>query len=123
MKALHESAPIFKSRVVGSVSGLLHDTGKLASSIYARVRKRQGGGALAVGTAVVYGLFWEYGFLRGGKAVRGLVRGKARKHRGRSAVEKARLIERRQIIPADVVSSCGRRASARGQAANRGGSE
>ena len=94
MKAFREYAPIAKQKVLASLGTALGTrTGRLMSSIYARVRQRKGGGSLSVGTAVVYGRFWEYGFFRGGKSVRGLIRGAGRSHRRRSRRERIGLIE------------------------------
>jgi hypothetical protein len=95
MKALNEVAPILKNQAIGNLNrALKRRTGRLASSIYARTNRIKNGGRLTVGTPVVYGRFWEYGFLRGGKSVRGLVRGVGRSRKARSAGQLAKLIKR-----------------------------
>jgi Bacteriophage HK97-gp10, putative tail-component len=95
MKALDEAAPILKNQAIGHLNqALKRRSGRLASSIYARTKRIRNGGRLTVGTPVLYGRFWEYGFLRGGKSVRGLVRGAGRSRKRRTAGELARLIKR-----------------------------
>jgi hypothetical protein len=94
MKALSEAAPILKNQAIGNLNRVLNRrTGRLASSIYARTRRIKNGGRLTVGTPVLYGRFWEYGFFHGAKSVSGLVRGAGRLHRARTRAERIRLIK------------------------------
>lgn len=68
MSALRESEPMVKNHAIANLDRVLRRaSGRLASSIYTRVRQTRGGGRLTIGTPVHYGRFWEFGFLRGGK--------------------------------------------------------
>jgi hypothetical protein len=95
VNAMRQSAGIVKDRVISTLNRRLkRRTGTLTSSIYARAGQSRFGGYLQVGTPVLYGRFWEYGFLRGGKSLRGLVRGAGRSHRRRTEAQKVTLIGR-----------------------------
>jgi hypothetical protein len=94
INGLRQSAGMLKDRAISNLNRVLgRPSGRLASSIYARAGRTRFGGYLQVGTPVLYGRFWEYGFLRGGKSVRGLVRGALRPRR-RSERQKLALIGR-----------------------------
>jgi hypothetical protein len=94
INGLRQSAEMLKDRAISNLNRVLgRRSGRLASSIYARAGRTRFGGYLQVGTPVLYGRFWEYGFLRGGKSVRGLVRGALRPRR-RSERQKIKLIGR-----------------------------
>jgi hypothetical protein len=71
-RGLEQGARIVQNSAISNVSGrvLKRASGKLASSIYAKVRKTRFGGVLQVGTKLHYGLFWEKGFKHVGRAKR-----------------------------------------------------
>src|SRR4030095_2667653 len=95
VNGLRQSAGIVKERAISNLNTVLkRKSGLLGSSIYARAGRTRFGGYLKVGTPVKYGRFWEYGFLRGGKSVRGLVRGAGRSHRRRTEGQRVKLIGR-----------------------------
>jgi hypothetical protein len=95
VKAMRQSARIVRDRAISNLNRVLKEkTGRLASSIYARAGRIPFGGYLKIGTPVLYGRFWEHGFLRGGKSVGGLVRGAGRSHKRRTEAQRVKLIGR-----------------------------
>jgi hypothetical protein len=90
MTALRSSQELVRGRAVGNLARVLKSrTGQLAASIYARTGQTRFGGYLQVGTLLRYGRFWEYGFMRGGGAVRGAKRSRKR----RTDIQKAVLLK------------------------------
>jgi phage gpG-like protein len=64
VRGLQQGGRIVQNYAVINVTGriLKRASGKLASSIYAKVRKTRAGGILRVGTKLHYGRDWERGF-------------------------------------------------------------
>jgi hypothetical protein len=72
VRGLQQGGRIVQNYAVINVTGriLKRASGKLASSIYAKVRKTRAGGILRVGTKLYYGRMWERGFKHVGRAKR-----------------------------------------------------
>ena len=72
MQAFGESAPILKNYARRQVSIACSGAapGAWPRQSTARARRIRRGGSLAVGTPVIYGRFWEFGWKRGGKSSR-----------------------------------------------------